>query len=288
MDALEESPNLDFLRSVAVLSVLGFHVLLLFEQRHSPYTAKLKIFHSLGHWGVLMFFVHTFLVLMFSLERQRLRFPGVPMYIPFLIRRVFRIFPLSVFVVLLVTMLRLPVGYLVGGQFEAAHLHWTGIVSNLLLVQNLSHTDSVIVPLWSLPYEMQMYFFLPALFLLAYYTRRPWPILVLWAISVFVGRHHGAFEKRGIPDFIVYVPCFLAGVLAYKLTKMRKLRLPVWLWPVALAGLTALYLRSPDYQNAWYCCLLLGVAIPQFQEMKSVAARRVFHNIAKYSYGIYL
>ncbi len=288
VDASRESPNLDFLRSAAVLFVVGFHVLLLFEHRHSPYVKQLGIFHSIGHWGVLIFFVHTSLVLMFSLERQQLRFPGKPAYVFFLIKRVFRIYPLSMFVVLLVVILKLPVGDLTSGRFESANLHWTGIVSNLFLIQNLSHTDSVIVPLWSLPYEMQMYLFLPTLFLLVYFTRRAWPVLLLWAIAVFVGRYAGALEKRGIPDFIIYVPCFLSGIVAYRLTKTWRMKLPSLLWPLALSLLAFLYLRNPYYQNAWYCCLLLGIAIPQFKEMTNPFARRIFQVIARYSYGIYL
>jgi|SRR5271165_1548432 len=288
MDALQESPNLDFLRSAAVLSVLSFHVMLLFEQRHSPYVTRLGLFHSIGHWGVLIFFVHTSLVLMFSLERQHLRFPGKPAYLPFLTRRVFRIFPLSLFVVLLVVVLRLPVGYLIGGQFEPALLPWTGIASNLLLLQNLSHTDSVIVPLWSLPYEMQMYLFLPPLFWLVRSTRRAWPALLLWAIAVFLGMHRGGLERLGVPDLLIYVPCFLSGVFAYVLTKKWRLHVPAFLWPLALALLTVIYLKSPTYWNAWYCCLLLGMAIPQFQEITNPVARRLFQIIARYSYGIYL
>jgi peptidoglycan/LPS O-acetylase OafA/YrhL len=288
MDTLEESPNLDFLRSAAVLFVLSFHVLLLFEQRHSPYVTRLGLFHSIGHWGVLIFFVHTSLVLMFSLERQHLRFPGKPSYIPFLTRRAFRIFPLSVFIVLLVTILRLPVGSIAGGEFETAHLHWSGIVSNLLLLQNLTHTDSVIVPLWSLPYEMQMYLFLPPLFYLVRSARCAWPIPLLWAATVFLGWHHAGLEKHRIPDLIIYAPCFLSGVLAYKLTKTWTPRLPAYLWPVGLAVLTVLYLESPTYRNAWYCCLALGLAIPQFQEMKNSVSRKIFQVIARYSYGVYL
>ena len=288
MNVSEESPNLDFLRSEAVLFVLGFHVLLVFDQRHSPYVTRLGILHNLGYWGVLMFFVHTSLVLMFSLERQELRYPGRGAYLPFLIRRLFRIFPLSVFVVLLVTILRLPVAYLTGGRFETAHLSWLGIVSNLLLLQNLTHTDSVIVPLWSLPYEMQMYLFLPVLFLVVRATRRVWPVLALWAIAVFAGMHRRGLQALGVPDIFIYVPCFMGGVVAYSLTKKWSLKLPSYLWPLMLATLTAFFLAMPTYRNAWYTCLLLGIAIPQFQEMRNRTGRRLCHVIARYSYGIYL
>jgi peptidoglycan/LPS O-acetylase OafA/YrhL len=167
-------------------------------------------------------------------------------------------------------------------------LQWTGVLSNLLLLQNLTHTDSVIVPLWSLPYEMQMYLVLPPLFLLVSHIRRVWPVILLWGMAAFVGMHHTGLEKRGVPDFILYVPCFLSGVLAYQLTKTWRLKLPAFLWPVLLVLLTALYLINPNYRNAWYCCLLLGIAIPQFQEIKNLGARRIFHLVARYSYGIYL
>lgn len=288
MNASQENSNLDCLRSSAVLFVLGFHVLYLFEQRDSPGVSRLGLLHSVGRWGVLIFFVHTSLVLMFSLERQQLHFPGKPSYIPFLARRVFRIFPLSLAIVLLVTVLKLPVAALTDGKFMAAHLGWGGILSNLLLLQNLTHTDSVIIPLWSLPFEMQMYLFLPVLFLLVRSRRYAWAFPLLWAAFAFVGSHGGWMERHGVTDLIIFVPCFLSGIVAYKLTKTWRLRLPAFLWPIALGALTVFYLEGPTYQRAWYSCLMLGVAIPQFQEMTNRISRKTFQVIARYSYGIYL
>src|SRR5690242_15749179 len=70
MNAASDSPNLDLLRTLAVLYVVIFHLLLFFEK------TNLGLLWSIGHWGVLLFFVHTSLVLMFSLERQEMRLPN--------------------------------------------------------------------------------------------------------------------------------------------------------------------------------------------------------------------
>jgi peptidoglycan/LPS O-acetylase OafA/YrhL len=288
MDAPRESANLDFLRSVAVLFVTGFHLLFLFEQRHSPFVKHLSFFHSIGNWGVLIFFVHTSFVLMFSLERQHFRLGGRSAYLPFLAKRIFRIFPLSAFIVLLVTAFGLPVAYLRGGVFAPAHLNWAGILSNLLLIQNVSHTDSVLGTLWSLPYEMEMYLFLLSLFILVWRVRRAWPILLLWTMTVVVDMHGRSLERLGVPDFVLYLPYFLSGVFAYELTRAWKLRLPAFLWPLVLGMLTLAYLTNPAKLNSWLCCMMLGVLIPQFRDFRNPMANRILQIIARYSYGIYL
>lgn len=59
------SRNLNLLRSFAVTLVVGFHLAKFFNWR--PETFRITDF---GLLGVMLFFVHTTLVLMFSLERQ--------------------------------------------------------------------------------------------------------------------------------------------------------------------------------------------------------------------------
>jgi len=88
------SANLDFLRVTAVLLVLAQHVCKRMHVEQIGWVAT----SSLGLFGVLLFFVHTSLVLMYSMERSGLT--GWLLFKNFYVRRVFRIYPLSVVAVL--------------------------------------------------------------------------------------------------------------------------------------------------------------------------------------------
>jgi peptidoglycan/LPS O-acetylase OafA/YrhL len=103
---------------------------------------------------------------MFSLERQQRRLPNKSIYGIFLARRILRIYPLSVFIVLLIALCKFPVAHFANGRFVGADLSLSDVFANVFLVQDITKADSIIAPLWSLPYEMHMYLFLPALFLL--------------------------------------------------------------------------------------------------------------------------
>jgi peptidoglycan/LPS O-acetylase OafA/YrhL len=281
----DESVNLDLLRSAAVLFVLVNHVLLFLRLTHDG-----GFIRPIGHWGVLLFFVHTSLVLMLSLQRQQpLRY--VHPYRVFIVRRCFRIYPLSVLIVLFVTILHLPVGHFEYGKFLPARFDALTVTSDLLLVQNLTHVGSVMEALWSLPYEMQMYLALPALFALAMAFRsrdnvltRVAPLLGLWAAFAVIGR---AFAAKFHTDMLDYVPCFISGVLGYQLWDSTR-RWAAFGWPIVLAIATAAYLVHPGPSVGWVCCLFVGWGTAQFAEIKTVLLRKPCALIARYSYGVYL
>lgn len=281
MRTTSDSSNLDFMRSLAVLFVVAFHVLLLFQRTQlGPFNL-----HSLGKWGVLLFFVHTCLVLMFSLERQGKRTGDTGLYWVFYARRCFRIYPLSILVVIVVALFRLPVSDL-HGVFLAAQLSPREILSNIVLIQNLTHDESIIAVLWSLPYEIQMYLILPALFLLVRASRGMLPIICVWLGSVILVL--AAIRINHLAGLVIYLPCFVPGIIAYKLTKSREGSLPFYLWPVFIGVVTVIFLKKPVDWMGWICCLLIGLAIPEFREMTSAGMKIVCHRIARYSYGIYL
>jgi peptidoglycan/LPS O-acetylase OafA/YrhL len=278
----EHSANLDFLRAVAVLFVVAthltyFHGLIL----QGPFNLQL-----LGALGVQMFFVHTSLVLMLSLRRQSDRDGGSRLWWNFMIRRFFRIYPLSITAVALISLFRIPQAYVHPGQFGAAPLTISGIASNLLLVGNLTHQVPVLGPMWSLPIEMQMYLFLPLLFFLIRADNSYRRISLVWILSI--GLAVAALRNPNFPELLRFIPCFLPGVIAYELLQRHRPRFPAFLWPVTIAALTLVFLLGDHWSKRWLICLALGVILPFCSPLSAPWLIIAGRCIAKYSYGVYL
>ena len=280
------SANLDLLRAVAVLLVLTQH---LFNRLVLPRNSASSL-PPIGTFGVFLFFVHTCLVLMYSMERSRL--DGVPLALNFYVRRIFRIYPLSILAVLTAVALHLDSVNGVPGLSHVEAVNSGRIVSNLLLVQNLIRPGSIINVLWSLPLEVQMYVFLPILFLWARSKRSAAPLGILWLVSVAIAALHarllamGGFHFAGRLSLLQYVPCFLPGIMAFMRGQAARIRSFLWLPFILL--LTLAYAIAPSGPTGWMLCLLLGLAIPYFEEIQTGWLRWTAHKIATYSYGIYL
>ena len=279
--------NLDILRACAVSCVLAHHLLLtlhshlgLWDESQRHYAA------ALGHVGVLAFFVHTSLVLMYSLERMHAA--GGPVTMPFYIRRFFRIYPLSVAAILIATLFHVP--YKVWDVAQSVSR--AAVVANLLLVQNLWTGQQVLGPLWSLPYEVQMYVVLPVLYLLA--TRKRAPLYLGGLFAAFCAFGLVLETRTAHLNMAAYVPCFLAGVLCYALRRRVRPILPAALWPAfLLAGMLIFLLGNkahdePTTWSGWVLCLVLGLAINAFRDSESSVVNVAAEKVALYSYGMYL
>lgn len=277
------SPNLDFLRAMAVMFVFVDHLLL-------THGIQRILFFSpadLGRVGVYFFFVHTSLVLLMSLERTQLT--GIRKVMHFYFRRMFRIYPLAIFFVLLVYLCNVP--YDVWGAGTAPH-DWRTIGANLLLAQNVAGVSSLIGPLWSLPLEVQMYLLLPLVFFVVQRISRK-ALLLLWlgaalgAVVYLPYSHSGRVLWR--LDLILFVPCFLGGAVAYQIARRaQRPVLPGWLWPAAITAVLGVYLAFERQRHGWIACLLLGLCVPFFSQIRSKVVNRFANKIATYSYGIYL
>jgi peptidoglycan/LPS O-acetylase OafA/YrhL len=198
------------------------------------------------------------------------------------------VLPLSTLVILVVALLRLPVGHLRDGQFHAVTLTPLQLICNVLLVQNITHTESIVAPLWSLPYEMQMYLALPFLFLLVRRCRTVFPVLVVWAVTAAGTLLLSHSRARWLSDIIGFAPYFMVGVVAYQVLRTRVRTWPFFLWPFILVATTLTYLFHPSGVVSLMCCVVLGLAVMRFGELSEGRLRATFRLVARYSYGIYL
>jgi peptidoglycan/LPS O-acetylase OafA/YrhL len=229
-----------------------------------------------------MFFVHTSLVLMQSMERLGLE--GRDLFYTFYVRRWFRIYPLSMFCVLL--------AYTLGGSphIDQVVHSWNAkeLLANLSLTQNLFYKDSMVGGLWTLPLEVQMYVALPVLFVV--FRNRPLVQLFgLWIVTVPIALVQPRVSDR--LNVIEYIPCFLGGVLAWRISRLYKPKLPGWLWPFGLAGVCPIWMSASREHNmlyGWAFCIVLGCAIPWFWQIDWTWLTVLAKMVARYSYGIYL
>ena len=279
-------PNFDFLRAVAVLLVLFGHLTyFLGLTRLGP----LNLIYA-GSMGVKIFFVHTCFVLMLSLERQWKNQGAVTFFTSFVIRRIFRIYPLSICAISSVTLFRLPLAQLNPGEFVGLPLHPSLIISNLLLIQRT--VNSILGPTWSLPYEMGMYLLLPWIFFLIYPSKSLWRVAAIWLLSLAAAAVL-LFRMGGGSNFLLYVPCFIPGVIAYQLQRSQQRQILALVWPGFVIGAVLLYLWNQNYLSdssikGWIVCLALGASAPFFTQISSPWLTGSSLFIARYSYGIYL
>ncbi len=243
---LEYRADIDGLRAVAVLSVVGFHAF--------PEWVRG------GFVGVDIFFVISgFLIssiIFEGLERGDFSYAG------FYARRITRIFP----ALILVLMASLVLGRLMltGDEYRQLGSHamaGAGFVSNFALWSESGYFDNAaatkpLLHLWSLGIEEQFYIFWPLLLGLAF--RRKWNFLSLTLLVAFVSFALNIYFLGGHPAAVFYLPLtrfwelMLGGMLAHlKLHKNRQLSLnPRWQSSLG-AALIALSLLLLDKEQAF-------------------------------------
>lgn len=273
------STNLDVLRSLAVLVVFIYHILSILRGSYEA------INDAAAHFGVVLFFVHTSCVLMGSLESLN---PDAPQWaMRFYVRRAFRIYPLSMFIVIFAFVSRAPVAAWVGPAGLPATAKT--IAANLLLVQNIVHQPVVSGPMWSLPLEVDMYLVLPLVFLML--RNRRWAPLMagIWVCAI-AGKAAFHADLGHSLGGLLFIPCFLSGALAYRLRKTwTTFRFPAAIWTPGLLVLMVLATAGGfSTYVIWTICLALAFLYASTDDLGINVFTKVCAWIAKYSYGIYL
>lgn len=284
--------NLDFVRAFAVLVVVGAHLGWFLGDVHLSFF-ELSL---LGRLGVLIFFVHSGIVNLLSLERHVHKHGEHRLFRAFMTRRCLRIYPLSVFVVAVVYLSHIPVAHISSWSATAGNHPKAELLPSLLLVQNFVQFDQLLEPLWSLPYEIQMYCFFPLIYLALRRFKSARILVFAWAalatvehvIAPHIAKHGTPGHIFAAPDFLYFFLWFLAGLYAYKEMQTAKRTLPFWTLPALLGFLCLACSLSYDRNKFMFISLCFGLALPYIQSCETEALTRVCGWVAKYSYGIYL
>ncbi len=277
---MRENPNLDFMRAVAVLLVVLTHVRTYMHRQIVP----LEMIWFLGMIGVFIFFTHTTLVLMWSLERD-------PHTLRFYVRRAFRLYPLWIVVLGLSLAVRLPTAPYYAPHFLFYMPGKRELLANVLLIMNLTDGARIIGASWSLPIEVQMYVVLPFLFFFMRWNKGLFALFLLDALAIATAH---AIEPSITSDLLFCSPLFIPGAIAYQLYRRKPIpKLPGWLFPLWLGLLIAAVnwyasRRQNSFRSGWIFAFLLGCSLPFFRPIANSVLRRSAHEVAKYSYGLYL
>jgi peptidoglycan/LPS O-acetylase OafA/YrhL len=286
--------NLDVVRAFAVCLVLAGHIANVAMDR----VDDVGVWGPLSHAGVMFFFVHTSYVLMGSLARMTLTgLRGWVLTCSFYVRRAFRIYPLALVTMVAVVLLHVP------WRPESFQLYrwpgWIPFAANLVLAQNVVGAQDVLVVLWSLPIELDMYLALPAIYWLVARHRgthgaRGRSIVLAAVVLLVAGIATAWGATTPVAILLRFTPCFAAGILAFTLSGPGTLRLAPVLGAGCIAIALSLYVvlaaraEWPVSPWDWGLCAVVGMVVAVTREVPASRFTRFAAVVAEYSYGIYL
>lgn len=295
----EHIPELDGIRGIAILMVIGFHLMQSMPGVQARLPHSLNVVSRLGQTGVDLFFVLSGFLITSILLRHRLE-EGILK--KFWGRRVLRIFPLYyaalIFVQLFPEVRTLPQSGSAGDSWL-----WLYLANIPPTFQNV---DTSLPHFWSLSVEEQFYLF--------------WPLLVCWltpgatlrmclGLIVAAPIIRAIFVTQGWSTFYA-LPCridslaagaWLAGLVHLKLIStatLYRLRPMIFVLCVVSAGWFALasgagnvssQIFKQSVASVVYLWLVAVAVLPERKSVLSVILRSRFLSVpGKYSYGLYV
>jgi peptidoglycan/LPS O-acetylase OafA/YrhL len=259
-------PELDGLRAVACGLVLIAHFNPWIENYTSPVLSPIKAIDP-GNIGVMLFFaLSSFLltsVCLSEIERHG-RFDLRTFYL----RRIFRIWPLYFFMLLLTFLVVSPAMPLPQAPGAATTPEQWAWVKNsigfyaVFLGNWIKHTVSEIGILWTICVEEQFYLVLPFALLLVVHLRQKYIVLVIAVASTTLA----ILLLSGVPGLsspyyqtTTYISTFVFGGAAAFVVR-RKLLRRIWSGPVPLFGLAVLVAILLANSGFWWGPYGLAVA----------------------------
>jgi peptidoglycan/LPS O-acetylase OafA/YrhL len=287
-------PEVDGLRFIAILSVVLFHIAVqVSEQPHGGVISNLMnpVVHN-GYRGVQLFFVISGFILGLPFARHRLT--GAPMMRlrDYFLRRVTRLEPPYIVIILLRAALLVFV----------VHQSAKAVLPHLLATLGYAHSliyarySTINPPVWSLEVEIQFYCLAPLLAWLLFSFRntslRRLSFVVLIVGSGIVQQLYMVAESRPSLTILYSIQYFLAGFLLCDLYVVgwENIR-SHWLWDLVCLPL---WVWVFWWNSAWYhvwlplACVVLYVGAFKGPVMRTFFRNPVIATIGGMCYSIYL
>jgi peptidoglycan/LPS O-acetylase OafA/YrhL len=182
---------LDSARGLAALSVMTWHFFTAFLNYRQNAFINFSPFHLFwyGEADVVFFFIHSGFILTYSYMKDKPTLKPAN-YLRFLIERIFRIYPLFLFVLVLSFLLQHYVFTPAPGQFVSNHIQtfWRGnysfrdLTNQAILIVRASDVDKLrLIPQdWTLAVELTVGFLIPfAAFLSKKLKYLYWPVIII-------------------------------------------------------------------------------------------------------------
>ena len=307
---------LDGLRAIAALFVLLHHVWLNDSSRPlysgaQTLTLRLTGFLGLGHFAVDLFIVLSGFCLSLPILKSHGTLVGGALQ--FYKRRAKRILPpyyaaLAFSLILIATV----IGHKTGTHWDVSlPVTKSGIVSHVLLAENIWKPAEINHVLWSVAVEWQIYFFFP-LFLFLFRKTGMWTTAIATTaitIAMFqVGSRHfpqtsNFFEGINLPYYALFVYGMTAAYLAHPNEHSRQMpSRGLWKWLAICSALAIAFIVVAKgltwvQWHAWLLDYLVGAcaaaslisaAIDETSLLRRVCSWRPLVFIGTFAYSLYL
>ncbi|SHF34008.1 acyltransferase family protein [Dysgonomonas macrotermitis] len=279
---------IDSLRGIAILMVVGVHILSFFKVSTSDFFPPLLIDYIYDfRCGVSLFFIVSAYTLTMSHERRKDEKRATR---NFFIRRFFRIAPIYYSAIILI--------YLFNIDHSAAYIKaiptfW--FLSNFLFLNTLSpYIIGTIVPGgWSVSAEFIFYFLFP---ILTIWVRNTNTSLIFFGIFIAIASifHYNFYDDPFLSkfefmevNFLNQVPIFFLGIFAYHVTQKKDYRVSPYT-VVFLACVCLLFAHIPfPYYFMWTIAFTALVIILSKYSLKAFS-NKVLASVGKVSFSMYI
>lgn len=276
---------IDSLRGIAAVWVMLYHFYnaLLPEKGYQLFWAPLDILFQYGFLGVYIFFVLSGFVINLSLRSKEMT---GPFFIRFLFRRSIRL-DIPYWTVIIVTGLSVLVMSLKGVS-QLARYEFLDYVLNMLYLDNLVNSRSIVAVGWTLQYEIQFYLFFALLLYLFKQLRLQqlgyYILLLTFIASALYWFDWFPFYRKNL--FLNYWFCFLLGAFVNDVIENR-ISIGQYLIAITLAFFHVLMWKDSAGAMAIATSVFLFLA-GRFNGLNSWLNNRFLLFLGTISYSLYL